>query len=188
MKSRLDYPYSKKNSSQTDITPLIKGDFYLDDKKPDAKQKKYQNRKRSDSNDFKRKEEASQQQEGDSQRKEGGFRRREEDFRHKERGFRRREGDFRHREGGPPRREGDYRHGEGGSQRREGGYLHKEEKPQNIRYGTRFCGECRACEFWIKPKFGRFRCESSYLPFEILEYRRDGDSNKITEVVINLLI
>ncbi|MFX1294109.1 MAG: hypothetical protein ACFFD2_04525 [Promethearchaeota archaeon] len=61
-------------------------------------------------------------------------------------------------------------------------------KPRNIRYGTTFCGECRACEFWIKPKFGRFRCENSYLPFEILEYRRDGKTQQVTEIVLNLLV
>ncbi|HUX99865.1 MAG TPA: hypothetical protein VMV49_09945 [Candidatus Deferrimicrobium sp.] len=61
-------------------------------------------------------------------------------------------------------------------------------KPMNIRYGTRFCGDCRACKFWIDAKFGRYRCENSYLPFEILEFRRDGQSNHISEIVLNLLI
>ena len=65
---------------------------------------------------------------------------------------------------------------------------YRERRPRNIRYGTKFCGECRACEFWVESKFGRFRCENSYLPFEILEFRRDGKTQKITEVVINLLV
>lgn len=62
------------------------------------------------------------------------------------------------------------------------------QKPRNIRYGTKFCGECRACKFWLNAKFGRYRCENSYLPFEILEFRRDGNSNQITEIVLNLLV
>ena len=67
-------------------------------------------------------------------------------------------------------------------------YKGKERRPRNIRYGTKFCGECRACEFWLKPIFGKFRCENSYLPFEILEFRRDGNTNQINEIVINLLV
>jgi len=59
--------------------------------------------------------------------------------------------------------------------------------PRNIRFGTKFCGECRACNFWVEPKIGKYRCENSYLPFEIVEIRRDHDSN-ITEIVINLLV
>ncbi|NVM30531.1 MAG: hypothetical protein HWN65_16950 [Candidatus Helarchaeota archaeon] len=61
-------------------------------------------------------------------------------------------------------------------------------RPRNIRYGTKFCGECRACEFWVNAKFGRYRCENSYLPFEILEFRRDGKNNEINEIVLNLLV
>ncbi len=67
-------------------------------------------------------------------------------------------------------------------------YGRRSRGPRNIRYGTKFCGECRACEFWIKAKFGRFRCENSYLPFEILEFRRDGNNDQITEIVLNLLV
>ncbi|MHA1650947.1 MAG: hypothetical protein ACTSYB_12195 [Candidatus Helarchaeota archaeon] len=64
----------------------------------------------------------------------------------------------------------------------------KSRRPRNIRYGTKFCGECRACEFWVTAKFGRYRCENSYLPFEILEFRRDAKTNQIKEIVINLLV
>jgi hypothetical protein len=60
--------------------------------------------------------------------------------------------------------------------------------PRNIRFGTKFCGECRACKFWIEPRIGRYRCDNSYLPFEIVEIRRDKFTNNITEIVINLLV
>ena len=66
-------------------------------------------------------------------------------------------------------------------------YDRNSQGPRNIRFGTKFCGECRACSFWIEPKIGKYRCESSYLPFEIVEIRRDNDSN-ITEIVIDLLV
>ncbi|MHA1279344.1 MAG: hypothetical protein ACTSQI_19795 [Candidatus Helarchaeota archaeon] len=65
---------------------------------------------------------------------------------------------------------------------------HKPRKPRNIRYGTKFCGECRACKFWVEAQFGRFRCDYSDLPFEILEFRRDGETQQITEIVLNLLV
>ena len=95
---------------------MLTGEYYLDKKKPERKQRKQYNQKRRDN-----------------------------------------------RRGNQRDNYGDNRRGDGRNRR--------ERRPRNIRYGTKFCGECRACEFWVKAKFGRYRCENSYLPFEILEFR-----------------